>query len=407
MTFVTQDKAALSLKPNTPKQAMGQRHTQHIKALDGLRGVAILMVLTHHFIPYHPTHSVIGKLLNGIAGIGYSGVDLFFVLSGFLITGILFDAKQDEHYFRTFYARRTLRIFPLYYLMTFLCLVIIPRLNILQDAVPSGGGWWWWFYVSNFHYAFKHNLSEGWLNPFWSLAVEEHFYLLWPTVIYLLNRKKAILFSVACIIIATLSRAAFIAYGNHTAPYVLTPCRIDALASGALVALLARGPISLNHYLPRIKVLCLVTGAIGFAIALWRHGIVWDSIMQLTGFPLVAAFYACLLIIVCIPGPGDSRVIRKAFENKLLTSFGKYSYGIYVFHSAVHSLVMRVPFLTWKLSAAHFTHLSDILNFLTLTAVSFAVAYASWHLFERHFLKLKRFFTYVPRKQAMASKVSQ
>ncbi len=368
---------------------------RHIKPLDGLRGIAILMVFCHHMFPYRPTHAMTGKLINGALGMGWSGVDLFFVLSGFLITGILFDAKGSNAYFRNFYARRTLRIFPLYYGMIFLCTIVIPRLGVFPDAVPPGSSWWWWLYLSNVRSAFMPDLKGGWLGFFWSLAVEEHFYLLWPTIIYFCSRKSAMKVAIGCIIIASVSRAAFILAGNKFAPYLLTPCRLDALAAGGLVALAARGPGGIAALAPRAVWICLLSGVAAVIVAFWRHSVAWDSTMQMVGFPLVACAYASLIAVVA--GPSRWAPLRWALQTPWLRSVGKYSYGMYVFHNAVGSIIGRLSAFPIHWFPDRIARADDLLNALIVTLATFAVAYTSWHLYEKHFLQLKRFFEDTPR----------
>lgn len=145
---------------------------QHISALDSIRGVAVLLVILFHCYPTY------------ITKLGWLGVDLFFVLSGFLITGLLLDAKGKNNYYRNFIVRRTLRIFPLYYFALLLCLVIVPI--VFKSLLPPDYGYytanqlWFWTYTQNWLFSktgFPENLT---LVHFWSLAVEEQFYLFWP-----------------------------------------------------------------------------------------------------------------------------------------------------------------------------------------------------------------------------------
>src|SRR4051812_48705226 len=151
----------------------------HLPGLDGLRGIAILMVLALHFLGDATPHGPVGRLVVKAASYGVLGVDLFFVLSGFLITGLLLDAKSGPHYFRNFYARRTLRIFPLYYLVLTILFIVLPRFTALpaplEDARIHQG--WLWTYTSNFFIAARAEWALTYVSHFWSLAIEEHFYL--------------------------------------------------------------------------------------------------------------------------------------------------------------------------------------------------------------------------------------
>ena len=163
----------------------------HIPALDGVRGLAVLMVMTFHFFQRDDwRHIPIGRALTSISHIGQTGVDLFFVLSGFLITGILLDAKGSPHYFRTFYVRRVLRIFPLQYVALAFFFFVLPLIANVP-WVPFGDQLWGWLYAINLHTTFSS--TEARLpGHFWSLAVEEHFYFIWPAVVLMCSRRRIV-----------------------------------------------------------------------------------------------------------------------------------------------------------------------------------------------------------------------
>src|SRR3954466_6828035 len=186
----------------------------HIATLDGLRGVAILLVMLCHFLGLlHTGNHRLDSLLHLGFGHGWVGVNLFFVLSGFLITGILLDAKSSPRYFRNFYARRTLRIFPLYYGVLFVCFAILPLFPGSNSAdflaLRSRQGWLW-TYCTNI----KIVLDGDWkfatplldLGHFWSLAVEEHFYLVWPLLVFLLPTRALVKACIGVIVVAGLAR---------------------------------------------------------------------------------------------------------------------------------------------------------------------------------------------------------
>jgi len=161
-----------------------------IPALDGIRGLAILMVMLFHYGGNLERTNPIGRLVGGLFSFGWSGVDLFFVLSGFLITGILLDSRNAENYFSSFYARRVLRIFPAYYVSLALLLLILPMLDPpLRLSLPSDQ-WMYVFYAQNWVGIFDYP-GRGLLTPYWSLAVEEQFYLVWPLVVARVCRRAA------------------------------------------------------------------------------------------------------------------------------------------------------------------------------------------------------------------------
>ncbi len=167
---------------DSPVWALGR----HIPQLDGLRGLAILIVTLYRFSKEFPTDSLVGKLLHYGLHLGDRGVDLFFVLSGFLITGILVDAKGQAHYFSHFFARRSLRIFPLYFASLFLFVVAFNCLNPTQPmfAAAAENQFYLWTYLTNVKMSIEGAWCFGSLDHFWSLAVEEHFYLFWPLLTF-------------------------------------------------------------------------------------------------------------------------------------------------------------------------------------------------------------------------------
>src|SRR5260221_720191 len=255
---------AVESEPDSPLRLRG-----HMPVLDGVRGLAIVLVLLVHFTPPGQSHTVLGTLTKALASIGNVGVDLFFVLSGFLITGILLDAKGGPHYFRTFYARRSLRIFPLYYGVLFVTFVILPI--FYAPRTPDAGRvfhdqGWLWFYVSNIKGGlseFERPFSAGWIqfDHFWSLAVEEQFYLVWPLLVLLLNRSRMMVLCVL-LVIASLGIRYWLYHKNDQtlAFYTMTPCRIDELATGGLIALIARDAGAAARLLKVAPCLLVATG---------------------------------------------------------------------------------------------------------------------------------------------------
>jgi peptidoglycan/LPS O-acetylase OafA/YrhL len=214
----------------------------HLPALDGLRGLAVSMVLVFHFVGQMLPTNALERAIVGVTKHGLLGVDLFFVLSGFLITGLLYEAHDKPHYLRNFYMRRVLRIFPLYYgvlaLVFFVAPLIPPLRGPTLDYLLDRQAWAW-LYGINVYLAGHEEWSFSYLNHFWSLAVEEHFYLFWPFLVLLLARRPRALIAVSLAISlgAMLARVTGILLGlSWWTTVVLTPFKLDDHGAAA------RGP---------------------------------------------------------------------------------------------------------------------------------------------------------------------
>jgi peptidoglycan/LPS O-acetylase OafA/YrhL len=366
----------------------------HIPALDGLRGIAILLVMFYHF-----TESYI-RSFSGILykcfDVGWCGVDLFFVLSGFLITGILFDAKNDPHYFQGFYMRRVLRIFPLYYGFLFVLFVLVPLAHRFSPFI-----WhhmteqvWLWSYLTNFDYCLSLHplITKFHLAHFWSLAVEEQFYLIWPAVIFLLQPKTVIRISSICIGGALLVRLLLIA--NHADPatiFNLTPCRMDSLTAGALCALLVRVNLSTLKLLKVARLITVFSGVGLLGILACRGGSNADNpIMHSVGYSFLALLFAGILLLSL--DLSQDNVLSWFLSCPILVLFGFYSYAIYVFHYPLVHVFNRWFSVNLLSRDLHSRLLGLGVHVLCSVLVSLFIAILSWNLYERHFLKLKKYF---------------
>jgi peptidoglycan/LPS O-acetylase OafA/YrhL len=373
----------------------------HLPALDGLRGLAILLVMTFHFSRAVPLQSWVGDWLALVPRAGWCGVDLFFVLSGFLITGILFDARGSRGYFRNFYMRRLLRIFPLYYGVLLFLFVILPLATSFRVLAPESireNQGWLWCYCSNVRMVLTGEwlFNSDWcqLNHFWSLAVEEHFYLLWPLAVFRLDRRTMMALCGVCVLTAPAIRVGLVlADGPTFAPYILTPCRMDALALGGWVALAVRGPRGLAGLVGGARWLALASGTLLVGLFVWRHGFSsQDPVMQTAGYSLLALFFAAALVpILATPRHG---LPGRFVHSSALGFFGKYSYSLYVFHVLLYP-VARAVLPTAALADFFQSQLLAVaVQGAAMIAMTLLAAVLSWHLYEKQFLKLKRFFEY-------------
>jgi peptidoglycan/LPS O-acetylase OafA/YrhL len=377
------------------------RLADHVPALDGLRGIAILWVMYYHFANRDGAlTSTAARAFIAIGQLGWAGVDLFFVLSGFLITKILLRARGKPSYFRDFYMRRVLRIFPLYYGTLFVVFCLIPHifpihdpevLRVYRDQI------WLFTYSSNVVNAIRGDFafSAGWLslNHFWTLCVEEHFYLVWPALVFFLSRKVLLRTSIAIIVLVPVFRTACVL--SHVEPSTIlsfTPCRLDSLALGGLIAILASDEVQLRSM---IRMAPLALGAsIVVLIIVWlfrSNSLSLCPPMQTVGYSALGTASGALLVLAVAPG---DNLLKRALQNRALMGLGKYSYGAYVLHLLIRPTLVRW-FSPERIASASGSQLVGVVGHAAL-CIGFAIGTAmlSWHAYEKHFLGMKKHFDY-------------
>lgn len=371
-----------------------------IPALDGVRGLAILFVMVFHY--YHVDTDVQGLdwLALKLSRVGWCGVDLFFVLSGFLITGILWDARGSTHYFARFYARRTLRIFPLYYgFLTVLLLATRWRAAELPEGLRL---WhehqaWYWAYLANFLPAIHGtwDVMPVWAGPLWSLAVEEQFYLVWPLVVWKLSRRTLMRLCMVAFAGGLATRLALTWLGTSpVATYALTPCRMDVLLTGAYLALHVRGATDPARDAQTARRAMCAAGAGLIALFAARRGLTMhDPWSQTLGITLLAVLFAGFVFLAATTAPRG--FVGAVLTHPLARMLGRYSYGIYLLHVPIEMALARCGY-RMKLFAFLGPWLAPraILYSLGCIVATTLAAAVSYHLFEKHFLRLKRFFPY-------------
>src|SRR5882762_6061266 len=369
------------------KQVLPLNLSGRIPELDGIRGIAIGMVLIAHFF------EVVSRPGSGLAyalvplRLDWSGVDLFFVLSGFLIGGILLDARESSNYFRVFYARRFFRIVPIYAVL----LLSASFIRHLADAGTIRGydeifaGRLPWWYFATFLQNIGMSIHRVWgtfpLGVTWSLAVEEQFYLTLPLLIRFLDRRTLLRFMLVAIAGAPLLRAFFFHHdsGNFFPWYTLMPCRADSLLLGVLGAIVLREPGWRGWLLDRrrfvllaIAILLLGVGYLG-----WRAPSHHDALMATVGFTWLALTYlAFLLYALLYRDSWISHCLRWSW----LRGLGVIAYGTYLFHDFFLGLFFgRTPWLrSWQDAG-----LSIIVLFVTINFCRW-----SWVYFEKPLVKI-------------------
>jgi peptidoglycan/LPS O-acetylase OafA/YrhL len=365
--------------------------SKRIPVVDGLRGIAILAVLTYHFALFGIKFGATlwERIYHNIAAIGWAGVDLFFVLSGFLITSILFQSRHNDNYYSAFYFRRAVRIFPLYYASLAILLLAVPV--VMHHAMLRPGYQAFaWLYLLNWQMSIPFFPAvTQFLQHFWSLCIEEQFYLGWPFVVRALERRRLMMVCVVMIVFSLCLRVTFQRLQMDVTAYVLTFCRLDSLAIGALVGLALRDDGDWR-IAEKIAPVLTALAATGLIVVMWLTGALsfgafW---MGTAGITLWGLFFGGCLVIALQAKAGS--FVYRGCSSRFLRFFGKYSYALYICHQPlILALVSRgidSDHLTLKLG-------SKLLAVLAVNTIALSIAtvlaYLSWHLFEKHFLKLR------------------
>ncbi len=364
---------------------------ENIAELDGIRGLAIFFVLLWHYmgIPLAaPPESLLMVVKHSLVFFR-TGVDLFFVLSGFLISGILLDNRESDSYFRVFYGRRALRIFPLYYVwLSIFCVANLFDVSsyVFVSPIPL---WSYFSFTQNYAMASMGTYGAVWLGVTWSLAIEEQFYLIFPLVIRW-SRIFFLCFITLGIVGAPLLRIYTYYHFQQSdwESYVWLPCRLDSLCWGALLAFLCRQPRALN-VLGKIRtalpvgVLILSAGAVFLGAKLAEdvgyHSSIW-------GHTYLAVFYSSVILIAVVwRGQGAVAFLRAMWLRKL----GRISYGVYLVHSGVLALTFAVLH-----RARHLGGIADALIIGLALTITLTLCAASYRWFESPLLKIGRRLNY-------------
>lgn len=346
---------------------------KHYNELDGARAIAVIMVMFYHFFQDINTSNETLLIIKKLSLFGKTGVSLFFVLSGFLITRILLNTKKYNSYFKSFYIRRILRIFPLYYFFLILYYFILPLLPERFFASFSEQIWYWVF-LQNFALTFDWK-SIG-PNHYWSLSVEEHFYIFWPLIIYYFPVKKIKWGIISLCIISFFTRIILIK--NNIEESQFTFARFDELAIGSFLAVLElenRLTKNLKKFLLAFAIFLLPLIFISL-----RNGnsSLFESSIKYLVLGLVYGTFVGIII---------SLNAQNWFKNLLKTNFmrftGKISFGLYVYHPICFMLIIQ------------YLKISNLaLNFLLSFGFAYTISIFSYNLLEKKFLKLKDQFSY-------------
>ena len=367
---------------NVASLARGQR----IAVLDGLRGIAILLVLLWHGFFSIPFQSTILAKIRVLGTLSWSGVDLFFVLSGFLIGGILLDVRSSPRYFTTFYIRRAYRILPLY-LLVLACEALWPLLvhgfpvqSAEAGPIPFAA---YVLFVQNFWMAWLGTFGGVAAGVTWSLAIEEQFYLTVPLLVRRISRRSLVMSLMFVIVAAPALRvlARFMFPGRNFAAYVLMPCRADALCCGVLCAVLTRTPDLWQKLAARRSALAVaaIAATPGLAWLTYERYSPFAGLTITVGYSLLAFFYSCVLLLALT----GSEWLQKILSARALKALGQVAYFVYLFHLPIMEIVRL-------LSAIRFAYWSPAVRFLSGglgIALTLGLGKLSWRFYEEPLLR--------------------
>jgi peptidoglycan/LPS O-acetylase OafA/YrhL len=353
---------------------------KYYPALDGLRGLAICMIILHHNFDFL-----------AFTRPAWISLDLFFVLSGFLITGILLRKRSSHRFLRDFYARRVLRIFPIYYLSIVLLLFVLPKLIDYGFSMNYflSNQYWFWLEIQNWLFILKPDGNNNFLNHYWSLGLEEQFYLVSPWIILLIKPvQKIISFLLFLLLTVFVIRLAVWSFHFKNISYInlYAFTRIDGLCIGSLLAIFQyQGSFELKRVNRLLGILFLTL----IFIVLPFIKLIYHTRLPLTAcclFPAIALFWVLIVWLSIKRGT----VAYRIFSNRILIFFGRISYGLYIFHWPVNRLFRAIT----DSGVAHWS--KPMTNFyvaIASTGVAIVIAVVSYYTYEKYFLGLKRYFT--------------
>lgn len=373
----------------------------HISALDGLRGLAVILVLVFHFSWSFPDAGVLHTVRDYLWS-GWIGVDLFFVLSGYLITrGLLKDSPFSiGKRLKLFWARRAFRIFPLYYIVVIVGTLVCLAIGAASE-IPGPS---YWLYFQNYTLAFD-PMPLRWTAHFWSLAIEEQFYFVWPLVVLLAGKRARLTVATVLFFGSVLLRTAFMVLGHKMHffgwddeqlskfAYRATPLHMDGLLIGAILSMFDQDPDSRPATLFRkLRVpLFFASSAFLLLLMVWTRGFNnYDRRVLILGYPTLAVVFGCA-ISLAVSG-WFPKAIQKALSHGVLPACGKVSYGMYIFH-----WLLVIAVAPWQaeqnLALGTGAALGLALAVIVLgTAAIYVIATLSYRFVESPFLRIKSRF---------------
>lgn len=355
-----------------------------ITPLDGLRAIAVILVIYFHssLILSKPEGSELATYYYNLTMVGWCGVDLFFVISGFLITGILIDTAYTKNCLKLFYIRRALRIFPLYYLVLLSSFCAFALLY--NEFKFDFGEIIYILYLQNWQLAFDIPRNY-YFDHFWSLAVEEQFYIFWPLIfLSAYKRGLAFHFCIAVWFCSFLIRVYLCNLGHYEMAYAFTISRVDELAAGGFLATLIRANENRADLRQYFKYTLFFSAIIILAITIINGSFYGqDSVILKYVIVLLGVFFAALIgwIVVC---EDKNHKILRILSMPILLGIGRISYGLYVYHWLVMCILVQFDFF----DTANYW-ISHVVMFVIGGILSYILAWLSYSYYEQKVLKLK------------------
>ncbi len=362
------------IRKDSPESRAGSTDLKaaYFSRLDSFRAIAVIMVMLSHagFYPFHA---------------GWIGVPMFFVLSGFLITRILINNRKGTHYFRAFYSRRALRIFPIYYLVLLFCLAW----GLATKASVSQFGYYF-FYLQSF--SISNNLQPYFCNTLmghtWSLSVEEIFYLFWPAVIFMISKRNVVRVCVLSSIFSLGYKFVQVYTGTEELAFFSLFGNLDALMAGSLLCLYVGNLTNLEFTrMHRVFLLLLLAVALFFMVLQYVQLDRSSLFLGRVFLSMSVIWLSFFVILFLITPQSHSSLLNSIFDSRILIYVGKISYGLYLYHFVVYMFI-----------ASFFYHydidLDPIVIFLIKVSVTFVVASASWLFIEKPILSWKNVIKY-------------
>jgi peptidoglycan/LPS O-acetylase OafA/YrhL len=359
------------LSPITIDYAPGH----YIKEFDGWRGVGILFVILAH----SATQYFIGAWIF---------MEMFFVMSGFLITGILVDTKPKPGYYKNFMARRIVRVFPLYYLSLIIFFFVLPE-TWMDFSYYNNRQAWYWLYGTNWLMSIEGRSPTQTIDHFWSLAIEEQFYITWPLMVWIFSRKNLVRFCLFLFVASYIFRNIGLQLGFVIPfPYVATLGRMEPIVLGSLIALLVRSNKSiLEKITPYVLLIFGLLSIVSFIYAGSFH--MDHPVNYRFTYTMVDIFFAGMITLTL--SSNLPVLLRRIFRHPFIIKVGVMSYGLYIFHNIIFSLVEH----NYKTSFVQLTgneiagHAAVVVCALLITA---PVVYTIHKYIEVPLWKFKRYF---------------